>query len=498
MVASKHVVRLIFGLKVKELRKQRGYSFAELSKRCGLSVSYLNEIEKGKKYPKTDKILSLAEALDVTYDQLVSLKLSKRLSPVADLLQSNFLQELPLEFFGLDPAQVMELISNAPTKVNAFISTLIEIARNYELQTEQFYFAALRSYQELHDNYFGDIEDAVDRFVKESDLDVVPPIQSATLEHILKRRFQYTITDLSPDEDLDNIRSLFDAERKRLLINQRLTVTQRAFILGREIAFNVLELSDRPVFTPFLQVGSFEEALSNFKASYFSVALLLNKSHFIADLEKLFAAERWDDGILDRMMDRYQASPEMFHQRLTNLLPKHFGIRNLFMLRFSTQADSEEYYITKELHLAKLHSPHANEINEHYCRRWVSINILRDLRKEQLNGNKQAYLADFQRSSYVGSRDEYLCISMARPNAPTPGNVSVTTGLLIDEKLRRKIKVLQNESVSFRKVNETCERCPLEDCKERSAPPLVIERNQRKSRMDTAIKRIMAQGKATP
>ena len=95
MVASKHVVRLIFGLKVKELRKQRGYSFAELSKRCGLSVSYLNEIEKGKKYPKTDKILSLAEALDVTYDQLVSLKLSKRLSPIADLLQSNFLQELP-------------------------------------------------------------------------------------------------------------------------------------------------------------------------------------------------------------------------------------------------------------------------------------------------------------------------------------------------------------------------------------------------------------------
>ena len=117
-------------MKVRELRKQRGLSFAELSQASGLSVSYLNEIERGKKYPKTDKILALSEALEISYDNLVSLKLSKKLSPVADLLRSNFFQELPLEFFGLEAGQVLELIAGAPTKINAFISTLIEIARN--------------------------------------------------------------------------------------------------------------------------------------------------------------------------------------------------------------------------------------------------------------------------------------------------------------------------------------------------------------------------------
>ena len=38
--------RILFGLKVKQLRGKKSLSFAELSKRTGISVSYLNEIEK--------------------------------------------------------------------------------------------------------------------------------------------------------------------------------------------------------------------------------------------------------------------------------------------------------------------------------------------------------------------------------------------------------------------------------------------------------------------
>ena len=53
----------------------KNLSLFGLSKLTGLSKSYLNEIEKGKKYPKTDKIVTLSEALEVPYDHLVSLKL---------------------------------------------------------------------------------------------------------------------------------------------------------------------------------------------------------------------------------------------------------------------------------------------------------------------------------------------------------------------------------------------------------------------------------------
>ena len=70
MLNHGQVVRLIFGLKLRELRQERNLSPAELARVCDVSVSYLNEIEKGKKYPKADKILSLSKALGVRYDQL--------------------------------------------------------------------------------------------------------------------------------------------------------------------------------------------------------------------------------------------------------------------------------------------------------------------------------------------------------------------------------------------------------------------------------------------
>ena len=67
-------IRLIFGLKMRQIRNEKDLSLFGLAKKTGLSKSYLNEIEKGKKYPKRDKILLLAEALDTNYDDLVSLK----------------------------------------------------------------------------------------------------------------------------------------------------------------------------------------------------------------------------------------------------------------------------------------------------------------------------------------------------------------------------------------------------------------------------------------
>ncbi|RMD75660.1 MAG: XRE family transcriptional regulator, partial [Bacteroidetes bacterium] len=47
MSAKSLTERIIFGLKVKQARLERNLSFQELAARTGMSVSYLNEIEKG-------------------------------------------------------------------------------------------------------------------------------------------------------------------------------------------------------------------------------------------------------------------------------------------------------------------------------------------------------------------------------------------------------------------------------------------------------------------
>ncbi|MDX1908431.1 MAG: XRE family transcriptional regulator [Bacteroidia bacterium] len=477
---NKQNVRLIFGLKLKQLRIQKGLSFAELSKAANVSVSYLNEIEKGKKYPKADKIIALASALGVSYDQLVSLKLNKKLAPVADLINSGILESLPLEMFGLEASTLLELISGAPVQFNAFISTLLKIARNYEMTRENFFLAALRSYQEMHDNYFEDLEQAVDTFVARHPEAAGLPVSREALLAILCDTYQYQINwdTLDQDELLRRFRSVYVDSKRTLYINNALSHMQQAFLLGKEIAYNYLELKERPATSNLDQVSSFEEVLNNFKASYFSVALLISRNQLLKDLTAFFEQPDWQPDLLLGILRKYEASPEMFLHRLSNLLPRYFGIDNFFFLRFNDNLllEKDNFSITKELHLSRLHNPHRNDLNEHYCRRWVSIRILEQMKTRQLAGDPPEILLEVQRSRFAGTKNEYLNFSLARPNTPSPhANVSVTLGIQVDNISRKKIRFIDSARIPVREVSETCERCSLRDCQERIAPPRVIE-----------------------
>ena len=61
----------------------------ELAERTGLSKSYLHDIEKGRKYPKVDKIDTLARGLGVEYDYLVSRRADRKLQPVVLVLKPS-------------------------------------------------------------------------------------------------------------------------------------------------------------------------------------------------------------------------------------------------------------------------------------------------------------------------------------------------------------------------------------------------------------------------
>ena len=73
---SEHL-RYVLGLKLRSLRQEKGKPLKAIAARSGLSVSYLSEIEKGKKYPKPEKLIELARALDVSFDSLVSLQVAR-------------------------------------------------------------------------------------------------------------------------------------------------------------------------------------------------------------------------------------------------------------------------------------------------------------------------------------------------------------------------------------------------------------------------------------
>jgi transcriptional regulator with XRE-family HTH domain len=79
MNSESDFIKTVFGLKLKQQRQKKNWSLQDLAVKTGLSKSYLNEIENGKKYPKHDKIIQLSDALNCTFDDLVSTKLDKSL-----------------------------------------------------------------------------------------------------------------------------------------------------------------------------------------------------------------------------------------------------------------------------------------------------------------------------------------------------------------------------------------------------------------------------------
>jgi len=480
------VIKLIFAFKIKYHRLQKGMSYQQLSKATGLSISYLNDIEKGKKYPKFDKINAISKAFDVSYDYLVSTKASKKLQPIIDLFSSDFIKIFPTENFGVDPYALFDLFAYSPDKAAAFISTLFRVTRAYQMKTEHFYLTALRSYQDIHNNYFEDLEQKVLEFrttfhLGESDLVSVKKLKS-----ILKEVYGIVLDmkTLGKQKTLKKIRSYYAANTKTLYINEGLNEAQIKFILGREIGFNFLELDQRPyVFSP-IEINSFEKVLNNFKASYFAVALLVPEREVANDLFEIAQRNQFDPQSWIDFMNKYEVTPEMFFQRLTNILPKHFDINNLFFLRMRGDAQSKNFEITKELHLSKMHNPYANVANEHYCRRWVSVNIIRDLM-----GSKENIIADSQISAYWKSDNSYLCISLANRAYHTKDLVSVTLGLAVNEKLRQLFRFVNASDTKVRTVNATCERCSVPECEERVVKPLILmEKNEQTQLLDTLKK----------
>jgi transcriptional regulator with XRE-family HTH domain len=55
MSSNSDKVKIIFGLKIRQLRLDKKLSLSEVAEKSGLSISYLNEIEKGKNIPKPKK-----------------------------------------------------------------------------------------------------------------------------------------------------------------------------------------------------------------------------------------------------------------------------------------------------------------------------------------------------------------------------------------------------------------------------------------------------------
>ncbi|MBI2517978.1 MAG: helix-turn-helix domain-containing protein [Opitutae bacterium] len=491
---SEQNLRFILGLKLNQLRKQHAYSLKELAGRADLAVSYLNEIEKGKKYPKPEKILALAKALGTTYDDLVSLHLGERLHPLSGVLKSGVLQEIPLEVFGLTPTGLLEMMAAQPEKISALFDTFVKIARRFDVTIEHLLLAAMRSYVEQNKNYSEPDEQLAESFRRKQQWGRTPVPDLARLRDFLARQHGYKIdeTTLAQTPELRDLRAVTtggDTAKPRLLLNARLGDWQKAFLLAREIGYRELGVREPTTTSPIVKVGSFDQLLNNFRASYFAGALLIDRTLLVDDLRAFFNRPQWNGAALVAIKQKYQATPEMFFHRVSQIAPRFFGLEQMYFVRLDHRRGTPEVRIGKELHYQRMHASHSIGVNEHYCRRWISLRSL--LQLDSRGRGDSSILPGAQRSRFYATGDEYFSISLAHPHSLEPDmNSCVTLGFHINDALRSTVKFWNDEALPWQVVGDTCERCSIADCQERVAPPALHEREARREHQLEALNRL--------
>ena len=474
-------IKVIFGMKLKRFREESGLTPLEFAERAGLSPSYVNEIEKGKKYPKAEKIARMAEVLGKSYDDLVSIKLGQDLNSLEGFLNSPLLADFPFEMFGISLPDIVGVMTRSPIEASALIKALVEVANQYDLRVEHFLRAALRSYQESKDNYFEEIEEAVEQFAREQNLPLDSSPTLPWLENAIKRIYGYQVDEqtLSATENLTQYRSVWlGPDHPKLLINSRLSPAQKKFIFAREIGYQAMGITDRAITSAPDQVDSFEQVLNDFRASYFAGALLISSRRIRADLKEFFKRPTWDGDAFLQLIEKYDVTPEIFFYRLSEIIPQFFGIK-LHFLRFNS--DGEDYSLVKQLNQSRVLIPSGVSLNEHYCRRWLSIHLLKELDQKLKEGNGASVVAGAQVSQFVDSDSMFLCIGLARPlSLNSTATSSVIIGFRYDKDLEKTVRFARDKKIRFTTINETCERCRLtpEECSERAAPPIIYQHEQ--------------------
>ncbi|NHZ72559.1 MAG: XRE family transcriptional regulator, partial [Aquificales bacterium] len=242
------------------------------------------------------------------------------------------------------------------------------------------------------------------------------------------------------------------------------------------------------------EVHTFQQLLNDFRAAYFAGALLMPRKAILADLELFFGMTVWDARPLDDMLSKYDVTPEMLFYRFSELIPQHFDIQ-IHFLRY--HQDGEQYSLIKHLNMNQLLVPGGIGLQEHYCRRWLSMRLLQEMAQRQAGSSEKLFPPpDVHISRYLESEEQYLAFGYARSLLLSPGvNSSVTVGFRMTPDLSRTVKFLDDPAIPHVVINETCERCPLPEaeCQVRVAPPLRLRAEQAKAARKAALNRAIAQ-----
>ena len=93
--------RELFGKRLKYFRKKRGFTQEEFSEKADISYSYLLSLEAGKNNPSADVLISLLNAININYNELMNEKDYDKSLTDTVIEKFDYLDDTELEFISL-------------------------------------------------------------------------------------------------------------------------------------------------------------------------------------------------------------------------------------------------------------------------------------------------------------------------------------------------------------------------------------------------------------
>jgi len=312
---------LVFGRRLRHLRREAGLTLKELGRAVGKGAPYLSQIETGRREPTLTLINALGAALSVSPTELIEPRPASRRDELEIALQRAQADPLwsdALKLPALTPSTRM------PTAVlDALVRLFDEAKHRGQVRAEtpegaRKANAALRKEMRARSNYFPEIEAEAAAALAAVSYSTGPITRRLVTELAAHYGFSiHAVPDLP-----ESVRSLTEHHQHRIYIPQR----DR---LGARLAGSVVLQSLGQLVLRHEHPRDFGEFLrQRVEANYFAGAVLVPEPAVIPMLKQ---AKSDHDLGLEEIEERFSVSYEMSAHRFTNLATRHLGLPVHFM-----------------------------------------------------------------------------------------------------------------------------------------------------------------------
>ena len=345
--------KIFAGPRLRRIRRDLGLTQTRMAEELGVSISYLNLIERNQRPLSAQFIIKLAECYDIDFRTFAENDQDLSFAELSEMFQDKLFKDLEIPALELkDMAEtcptaiqgILRLYRNYNDILRSNEATHELINRDQKQQPHQNPFEQVRDYLHAQKNYF----ETLDLAAEELHDKLLPQSNElfAAMRERLRAKYGVHVRIMPNDVMSESLRR-YDIHRKQLLISELLSIQGRTF----QTAYQLVQFEFDSIIKDTLKTVSFTSdaarsiAKINF-VNYAAAALIMPYNRFYNDTEEL----GYDIELLGR---RYTTSFEQVAHRLTTLQrPGAKGIP-FFMVRIDSAGNVSKRFSAGGFHFSR-------------------------------------------------------------------------------------------------------------------------------------------------